>query len=216
MALGKDSPARVEREAGDEGRTILDSLPVLVSRIDADGRYRFANRGYETWFGLRPDEVVGRTVSEVLGEAAYACVRPYVERVQAGEPVTYEQNVPYRTGGRDVRATYTPVRGADGTGDGFVALVMDVSAGRPTEDALQVSEERLRSILDNTPSIVFVKDVDRSVSAAWEEAGGVATQTATTWMLNDTVSLLTALRDETRRHADALSALAPAGAGAGR
>jgi hypothetical protein len=35
-------------------------------------------------------------------------------------------------------------------------------------------------------------------------------------MLNDTVSLLTALRDETRRHADALSALAPAGAGAGR
>jgi len=64
--------------------------------------------------------------------------------------------------------------------------------------------------------VVFVKDVDRSVSAAWEEAGGVATQTATTWMLNDTVSLLTALRDETRRHADALSALAPAGAGAGR
>lgn len=56
--------------------------------------------------------------------------------------------------------------------------------------------------------VVFVKDIDESVDLAWEEAGGVATQTATTWMLNDTVSLAGELRDETDRHAKALSAAA--------
>ncbi|MGH9276853.1 MAG: hypothetical protein ACRD12_01900 [Acidimicrobiales bacterium] len=56
--------------------------------------------------------------------------------------------------------------------------------------------------------VVFVKDIDTAVDSAWEEAGGVATQTATTWMLNDTVSLVGELRDETDRHARALTAAA--------
>lgn len=56
--------------------------------------------------------------------------------------------------------------------------------------------------------VVFVKDIDSAVEEAWEEAGGVATNTATTWMLNDTVSLAGELRDETGRHARALTAAA--------
>lgn len=59
--------------------------------------------------------------------------------------------------------------------------------------------------------VVFVKDIDSSVDAALEEAGGVATQTATTWMLNDTVTLAGELRDETGRHAQALTAAAAGG-----
>lgn len=56
--------------------------------------------------------------------------------------------------------------------------------------------------------VVLVKDIDRSVDQAWEQAGGIATQTASTWMLNDTVSLAGALRDETKLHADVLTAAA--------
>ena len=56
--------------------------------------------------------------------------------------------------------------------------------------------------------LILVKDIDAGVDAAWEEAGGVATQTATTWMLNDTVNLAGALRDETALHAEVLSAAA--------
>src|SRR5688572_1017439 len=126
MALGEDA-AKMARGADDEGRAILDALPVLVARIDAGGRYRFVNRGYETWFGVSRDEVVGRTLEDVMGEAAYVAVRPHVDRVLAGEPVTYEQSVPYRSGRRDVHVTATPLRGADGRLDGFVSLVVDMS-----------------------------------------------------------------------------------------
>ncbi len=55
--------------------------------------------------------------------------------------------------------------------------------------------------------VTFVKDIDGSVSAAWEQAGGVATQTYALSMLNDTLRMAEALRDETGRHADAISAL---------
>lgn len=52
--------------------------------------------------------------------------------------------------------------------------------------------------------VLFVKDIDTAVEGIWEEAGGVATQTATTWMLKDTVVLAGALRDEVKLHAEAL------------
>jgi hypothetical protein len=53
---------------------------------------------------------------------------------------------------------------------------------------------------------IMVKDIDDAVSEVWDEAGGLATQTATTWMLNDTVDAAGALRDELALHAQALTA----------
>lgn len=59
--------------------------------------------------------------------------------------------------------------------------------------------------------LVIVNDIDAGVDAAWQEAGGLATQTATTWMLNDTIARLDAIRDETKRHADVLTVAAGGG-----
>ncbi|MEW6154383.1 MAG: hypothetical protein AB1673_10410 [Actinomycetota bacterium] len=60
---------------------------------------------------------------------------------------------------------------------------------------------------------VVVKDIEEGVEEAWAEAGALATQTATTWMLNDTLALAGELKAETQRHADVLSSAA---AGVGR
>lgn len=48
---------------------------------------------------------------------------------------------------------------------------------------------------------ILVKDIDAGINAVSEEAGEVATQTATTSMLNDTITLARTIRDETGRHA---------------
>ena len=61
----------------------------------------------------------------------------------------------------------------------------------------------------------FVKDVDRAVAQIWEEAAGVATQTASTWMLADTVALAGELRAETGRHAELLTAVRQSADGGG-
>ena len=56
--------------------------------------------------------------------------------------------------------------------------------------------------------VTFVKDIDAAVRVATEEAGAVASQTEGIHLLGDTVSLAESLRDETRAHAEALSAVA--------
>src|SRR4029079_599530 len=51
---------------------IASGVPALISYVDVDKTYRFVNRRYEEWFGLSNDELVGRGVRDIVGDAAYA------------------------------------------------------------------------------------------------------------------------------------------------
>ncbi len=65
------------RERDEQLHLVTDNLLVLISYVDKSGRYRFNNKTYLDWFGLSPDEVTGREVREVLGDAAYQACEPY-------------------------------------------------------------------------------------------------------------------------------------------
>nr|RNJ70016.1 MAG: PAS domain S-box protein [Leptolyngbya sp. IPPAS B-1204] len=132
-----------QREA--ELRVVTNTVPVLISFVDREQRYRFNNRTYEEWFGQSAAAVYGKTLWEVLGESAYRTLRPYVEQVLSGELVTFESEVPYQDGGRRyVQATYVPRFDSQATVEGFVALVSDISERKQAEAALRQGEERLR------------------------------------------------------------------------
>lgn len=131
-------------------RFILDLLPALVSYIGLDGRYEFVNRGYEVWFKHPREEVVGRTVREVVGEAAWAVIDPYLERALAGEAVTYESELDYKAGGaRRVHVTYSSDRDTAGRVRGVVVLVTDMTALHRAEEALRASEEEFRTTFEH-------------------------------------------------------------------
>src|SRR5690606_1196116 len=57
-------------------RLIIDALPVLIAYIDNEHRYQVVNRRYQSWFNRSDEELVGRQVREVVGDAAYATVGP--------------------------------------------------------------------------------------------------------------------------------------------
>ena len=126
--------AETARRSEEQLRLVTDALPVLVSYVDAQQRYRFNNRAYEEWFGQPRALVEGRHIREVLGEAAYERIRDHVEAALAGRAVTYEARVPYREGAeRWIHATYIPHVGARGEVEGFVALVSDISERKQAE-----------------------------------------------------------------------------------
>ncbi len=126
-------------------RLITDTLPVLISFVDSQQRYRFNNRTYEEWFGHPVTEVYGKHIRDVLGELAYEAVLPYVEQVLAGEQITFEGEIPYEDGGiRYVSATYVPQCNRQGKVEGYVALVSDISDHKQAEVALRQSEEQAR------------------------------------------------------------------------
>lgn len=131
-----------QREA--ELRLITNTVPVLISFVDAEQRYRFNNQKYEEWFGKPASEVYGKYLWEVLGDKAYEKIRPYVEQVLAGHEVTFETQFSIKgTGTRFIQATYVPRLSPQGTVAGFVALVDDISQRKQAEQTRKQNEERL-------------------------------------------------------------------------
>jgi signal transduction histidine kinase len=113
---------------------IVDNLPVLVSYVDAEERYRFNNLAYQRFFQRDVTEIEGVSMRELLGDAAYQDVRPYIKRVLAGEAVTFERQVEYAGAGtRDVAVSYLPDVTSFGEVRGFYVLVSDVSMIKQSE-----------------------------------------------------------------------------------
>ena len=138
---------------------IMDAAPMLISYVDAGLRYRHNNSAYEAWFGRTPGELVGKTMREVLGEAAWQELRPHAEAALRGEHVRYEGRVPYRDGGpRWIRAAYVPDLDARGHARGFVALVLDVTAQREAELARGELQSRFEAFMEHAPVRVYLKD----------------------------------------------------------
>ncbi|MFP2910762.1 PAS domain-containing protein [Pyxidicoccus sp. 3LFB2] len=135
----------------------VDAAPVLLAYVDAEEHYRFCNQTYERWFGTRREQVLGRSVREVLGDSAYKALLPQMRAALSGQAVRFERAMPYQDGGtRVVQADYLPHMSADGHVAGFVSMVADVTELRQGEESgrisqrLRESEDRLRLALEAT------------------------------------------------------------------
>jgi PAS domain S-box-containing protein len=186
------APSPLDREAEDL-RLVTDALPVLVSFVGADGRYRFVNRAYEDWFAIARESLVGKSVREVIGEAAHAVLRPYIQRGLAGERLSFEEyDVPYRLGGtRDIKVSFVPHRDANDDADGYVALLEDITAQRRVEGELLRQSRRvaeadgvLRSLVDHFPELAWSALPDGDIdfyNRRWFEYTGTTLEEMQGW-----------------------------------
>lgn len=143
-----------------ELRLIMDSAPALISYVDTECRYRRVNKAYQRQFGVAPEILQGRHLREVLGDAAWKVIEPYVRRALQGEPVSFEQKIPYAQGGsRWMCANYTPDRDEAGIVRGFVAQVLDVSGRKAAEADLLESEHRFRQIAETISHVFWMTEL---------------------------------------------------------
>jgi PAS domain S-box-containing protein len=116
----------------------MDNAPALMSYVDRKGRYRRVNRNYEQWFGYKAEQVVGRHIRDVHGEAIWHAVEPYLGRVLAKERIDFELQSSSSLDGvlRWVQGTYSPDIDAEGRVRGFVGHVLDISERKQAEEEL--------------------------------------------------------------------------------
>lgn len=140
-------------------RLVTEHTPVLLAHCSRDLTYLFVNRSYAEMLHLKPEEVIGRPIVDVLGAAAFETILPRIRRVLAGERVEYEDEIPYPKRGRRVmHVIYMPERNHQGEVIGWVASIKDITERRKTENELQRERVFLRQVIDATPSMIFVKD----------------------------------------------------------
>lgn len=136
-------------------QSLADALPVLISHVDADLRYRFVNRAYEDWLNRPIDEIIGASVEEMVGSEAFALVKPKLEAALQGQDLQFETFMPYSNiRPRHVRVNYVPQRGTDGTVEGFYGLVQDITERKEAERHRELLVDELNHRVKNTLAVV--------------------------------------------------------------
>jgi two-component system sensor histidine kinase/response regulator len=127
-------------------RTIMDQIPVTVSYIDAEGRYRYINRAQEAWLGKTDAEVAGRLVSEVVGNEVWAKVAPHLSTALAGQSMPLERQRTDRKGNPVWHSgRHVPDVNDDGEVVGVYTVFFDTTQRALAEQALRRSEQELRA-----------------------------------------------------------------------
>ncbi|MDN4547215.1 PAS domain-containing protein [Pseudomonas sp. C32] len=132
------------RQSQTELQLIINAMPILISYVDREERFRLNNAAYLDWYGLTPQELYGRTILEVLGEEAYALRAPHIAEALCGRPGCFSISTPHRDGSiRQALMNYLPRHGADGAVNGFYIFVIDETERKKTEEALRILNETL-------------------------------------------------------------------------
>ncbi|MBV9243126.1 MAG: PAS domain S-box protein, partial [Acidobacteria bacterium] len=155
------------RASAQQLRLVTDAMPALISYVDKHQRYRFANQTYNEWFGVAPEEVVGKPVREVFGEQIYAVVQQYVRKVLGGEDVAFETEIQYPGVKRFVHISYTPDIDADGKVRGYFALTTDLTELRRSQELLRSTEEKVGLMMETFTDYAIISLDRNGIVDSW-------------------------------------------------
>jgi PAS domain S-box-containing protein len=143
---------------------IADTTPIMLIRCSSDLKYVFVNRAYAELVEKQPEEIVGKKIIEIIGERGLDVIRPYIEKVLAGEIVEYEERIVFQEiGPRFLRTIYRPERNKSGTVVGWLASIADITDRKNAEQALQESERELVEFFNNATEAIHWMNPDGEI-----------------------------------------------------
>jgi PAS domain S-box-containing protein len=152
------------RHSEAQARLVTDRAPTYLAHVDAESRYLYVNRAYAGRFGLTPEEVVGRTMPEIVGDEAYETLRAHIERALGGEEVEFEAEVPYKgLGARFMQIAYAPDRDEQGSVRGAIAVGSDFTDRQQAEASRRFLAEVSATLTGSMNAVETLRRVARLV-----------------------------------------------------
>jgi PAS domain S-box-containing protein len=173
---------KMERELKKEFnyvQALMDTMPAPVFYRDTKGIYHDCNRAFEELVGLSKDEIIGKTIRDFFEKDLadhYAMMDAKI--VENPHVQLYEYEINNSKGERsDVLFSKTARFAADGTVDGIVGVIMDISDRKKMERELIEEVNFVQALKDTIPAPVFYRDVNgiyHDCNLAFEELVGLS------------------------------------------
>ncbi|HEX6958606.1 MAG TPA: ATP-binding protein [Ferrovibrio sp.] len=157
---GSDITSQVAAEAEVERsrellNTVLEAIPAPVSVKDTEGRYVLINHGLAETFRARPEEIIGKHISELpLDGLAPECHADVIalsntleaEALRTGRPLLNRERSYRLASGmlRTVLESKVPLKDAQGKIIAVLSISLDISERKVSEQALDEANARLR------------------------------------------------------------------------
>lgn len=152
---------------------ILDNIPALVAYWDKSERCQFANQAYVEWFGGTSEQLIGKSMLELLGPILYEKNKNYIQSALCGQRQDFERDLIYKTTGenRHTTAHYIPEI-ENGQTKGFYVIVFDVTALKRLE--LRAKEETQNAILASKSKSDFLATISHEIRTPINGVMGMA------------------------------------------
>ena len=144
-----------------EQQALLDLIPAMVWYKDPQNRILRANRRAAESLHKSVAEIEGQSTYDLYPDEAEKYHRDDLEVIASGQPKLRIVEL-YQTGSGEkhwVQTDKVPYRDTDGTVLGVLVFAQDITERTRTEEALRLSEERLRIVVESSPNgIVMVNE----------------------------------------------------------
>ncbi|MES1189145.1 MAG: EAL domain-containing protein [Myxococcales bacterium] len=162
---------------------LMSGIPDAIFFKDAEQRYIRVNPAFLDAFGRADEQVLGKRISELMNDAAVAFEIEAREREILTDGLPRRDVLHFRApDGRRVSSSTTraAIRSPEGKIIGLVGVAQDITETVRTQEALRISEERLRLAFLASNSGLFDWDLETGEtlyspsSAALEQSGATA------------------------------------------
>jgi PAS domain S-box-containing protein len=164
------------RESEEKFRALVETSPNMIWETDLQGKFRYVSPMIGTLMGYSPEEIIGKSIADVVTDQARPRVMQEMARVMSSEGIIPPMQFPtYHRDGHEmtIEIRVARIAGPDGKPVGFRGIAVDITERRKTEDALRESEEKFRALVENSLEGIFIIDFTGILRFANQAAGRI-------------------------------------------
>ncbi len=127
-----------------------------------DGIIMNWNKGAEKIYGYTEDEAIGKNISIITPPGSYNEVVEILEMIRNGKHIEHYETTRIDKSGRiiNVSLTVSPIKDSAGNIIAASTIARDITERKKTEEVLHNERLLLRTLIDNIPDSIYVKDLN--------------------------------------------------------
>jgi PAS domain S-box-containing protein len=133
-------------------QTLVETLGDFIWEMDPSGRYTYCSPQMEKLWGMKPEQMIGKTPFDVMPDDQRESAREnFVALAKSPRLFSGLESAAYDSRGRliFVETSGTPFFDKEGNLLGFRGITRDITERKAAREAREKSEERYRSLFDN-------------------------------------------------------------------
>lgn len=138
-------------------QTILNHSPTIIVQQDLEGRYKLVNRRFTEVFGMKSEDILGRTDAEIF-PASTAKVREkrIREAIDSAEQTEFEEQIPVGGSIHTYLTVAYPILDENGRIEGVGAMSADITDRKAAEIEIREKENYLKTIMNTIQAGVII------------------------------------------------------------
>ncbi|NJD51416.1 MAG: PAS domain S-box protein [Candidatus Methanoperedens sp.] len=144
------------RQSEERYRTIIETAHDLIWTLNNEGNFTFVNRRSEETSGYKLSELIGKSFVPLIFPEDLPKIQEIFLKTLQGNPQSYDVRVYNKDGRIFILSVNTVPLYENDKIIGTVSFGRDITEHKRVEEALQQSEEKYRTLIDNIQDGVFI------------------------------------------------------------